>query len=81
MKHELAETVKPAAIVASGAISTWWSQENLAAWVSIGVGLLTIVYILVQMLHLLRTWYMKERMYFRRRHPSDFMGLGKKEAE
>lgn len=63
MNQELAQAAKPAAIVASGAAGTWWSHENLSNSVSIAVGVLTAVYIVAQLAHLLRMWYLKERLY------------------
>lgn len=78
MQHEIVEAARPMAIVASGAAGTWYSHENLSSWVSLAVGILTIIYIIVQMVHLLRVWYMKERMYEKRKHPSDFMHLDEK---
>lgn len=75
VNQEIIQAAKPAAIAASGAATTWWTHENMSSWVSIGVGILTAIYIVVQMLHLLRTWYIREKLYAKRHNPSDFMKL------
>ena len=74
MKHDTIEQVTRAAPAVVGTFVSWTMQE-ISQVVAIGVGVVTIIYVLVQLAYLVRKWWVQEKGH-RRARKSQFGQLG-----
>jgi len=74
MKHDTIEQVTRAAPAVVGTFVSWTMHE-ISQVVAIGVGVVTIIYVLAQMAYLVRKWLVQEKGH-RHARKTDFGRLG-----